>query len=135
MEIGGATLLADHNIEGQSMLLLGILATQGWLELAPIRIVSFSSVGLPPNSSDRAVSRFVQERQMILLTGNRNMREQDSLERTIQEENTPISLPVLTIGSPKRLDERPYREKCADRLVEIVVDIELYRGAGRLYIP
>jgi hypothetical protein len=57
------------------------------------------------------------------------------LERTIQEENTPTSLPVLTIGSTKRLGERRYREQCADRLVEIVVDIELYRGVGRLFIP
>jgi hypothetical protein len=129
------TLLADHNIEGQSMLLLGTLATQGWLEIVPIRIVSFRSVGLLPNSNDRAVWRFVQERQMILLTGNRNMRGQDSLERTIQEENTPTSLPVLTIGSTKRLDERRYREQCADRLVEILIDIEQYRGVGKLFIP
>jgi hypothetical protein len=135
VEVGGVTLLADHNMEGQSMLLLGTLATQGWLELMAIRILSFSNVGLLPNSNDRDVWRFVQQQEMILLTGNRNMKGQDSLEQTIQEENTPISLPVLTIGSTKRLDEPRYRERCAARLVEIVVDIELYRGVGRLFIP
>jgi hypothetical protein len=34
---------------------------------------------------------------MILLTGNRNLKDPDSLEQTIREENTPFSLPVITI--------------------------------------
>ena len=63
------------------------------------------------------------------------MRGPDSLEQTIREENTINSLPVITVGDVNRLDEKRYRDACATRLVEIVLDVERYRGAGRLYIP
>nr|WP_283763514.1 hypothetical protein [Roseofilum halophilum] len=48
---------------------------------------------------------------------------------------TSTSLPVVTIGDLERLDEFFYREQCIDRLLEIVLDIENYRGVGRLFIP
>jgi len=51
------------------------------------------------------------------------------------EENTPASLPVLTVGRVEHLRERAYRERCVVRLVEIGLDIEHYLGAGRLFIP
>jgi hypothetical protein len=41
------------------------------------------------------------------------------LEQTLREENTPTSLPILTIGSVNRLDEREYREECADWTLSI----------------
>jgi hypothetical protein len=63
--------LIDHNIEGQSLMLFGLLTTEGWLDLLPIRFVTFDQVQLPINSSDRVVWRFAQENQMILLTANR----------------------------------------------------------------
>jgi hypothetical protein len=129
------TILVDHDIEGHAVLLWSALEAAGWLELVAIDRATFADVGLPPNSSDRVIWRFARDRQLILLTGNRNMRGQDSLERTIREENTPTSLPVLTIGSPDRLEEQPYRHRCADRLFEIVVDIDQYLGSGRLFIP
>jgi len=54
----------------------------------------------------------------------------------MREENTPTSLPVITIGNIDRLfDEPNYRERCVNRLVEIAVDIEDYRGARRIFIP
>ena len=59
----------------------------------------------------------------------------DSLEQTIREENTTISLPVLTIGDFDRITERAYREDCAARLLEIAVYLDDYRGVGRLFIP
>jgi hypothetical protein len=31
--------------------------------------------------------------------------------------------------------EVDYREHCVERLIEIVVDIEQYKGVGRLFIP
>jgi hypothetical protein len=129
------TLLADHDVEGQVILLWGTLAAEGWLSLLPLQLVTFKDVGLPYDSHDRAVWRFSQARQMILITGNRSMQEPDSLEQTIREENTPSSLPVVTIATVSRLDERPYRERCARRLVEIVIYKERYLGAGRLFIP
>lgn len=56
---------------------------------------------------------------MALLTSNRNMQDDDSLEQTIRQENTSASLPVITIGNVQRLDEKSYRDRCIARLVEI----------------
>lgn len=128
-------ILVDHHLEGQAVLLRGTLAASGWLEILPLEIRTFHDVGLPVNSSDRVVWRFTQTRQMLLLTGNRSMKGLDSLEQTIREENTSAALPVLTISTVDRLDERIYREQCSQRLVEIVVDLEIYLGAGRIFIP
>jgi hypothetical protein len=129
------TLLADHNIEGQALLLWGTLGAAGWLELVPLRLVRFAEVELPHTSTDREVWRFAQANQMYLLTDNRNMEGGDSLEQTIRDENTELSLPVVTIGRVDRMAERPYREACAARLLEIVLYPADYVGAGRLFIP
>jgi hypothetical protein len=53
----------------------------------------------------------------------------------MREENTENSFPVLTIGNLDRLSEADYRERCVERLIEIVVEIDNYKGAGRLFIP
>ena len=131
----GVTILADHNLEGQAVLLWGTLASQGWIDLLPLRLVTLQEVGLPTHSTDRRIWRFAQERQMILLTANRSMQGADPVERTLREENTPTSLPVITIGGVERLEERAYREDCAIRLVEVVLGVDQFRGAGRIYIP
>ena len=45
----------------------------------------------------------------------------------MRQKNTPASLPVVTIGNIDRLMVEPnYRERCVDRLVDIVIDIEDY---------
>lgn len=129
------TVLVDHNMEGQAVLLWGALAAEGWLELVHPRLATFAEVGLSLDSSDRMVWRFAQAQRMLLLTDNRSMKGVDSLEQTIREESTPSTLPVLTIGNVGRLDEREYREHCARRLVEVVLDLEYYLGAGRVFIP
>ena len=41
------TVLVDHNIEGQAVLLWGTLVAEGWLELLPLRLATFAEVGLP----------------------------------------------------------------------------------------
>ncbi len=127
--------LVDYNLDGYALLFLGILAKQGWLELIPIRFLTFREVGLLMDSNDRIVWRYAQENQMMILTANRNMKGEDSLEQVIREENRVNSFPVLTIGSLPRLDEVDYRERCVERLLEIVLDIDNYKGAGRLFIP
>lgn len=129
------TVLVDLNMEGHAVLLWGTLAAEGWLDLVPLQLVTFPEVGLSFESSDRVVWRFAQSQRLLLLTDNRNMKGADSLEQTIREENTPSALPVLTMGSVGRLDEREYRERCAHRLAEIVLDLEYYLGSGRLFIP
>jgi len=129
------TILVDHDIEGQVLILWGVLAAEGWLDLCSLQLVTFALVGLPVDSSDRTVWRFAQAHGMLLLTHNRNMNGEDSLEQTIREENAPASLPVITIRRVERLRERSYRERCVIRLVEIGLEIEQYLGIGRIFIP
>lgn len=95
----------------------------------------FADIGLPIDSNDREIWRFAQKNQMILLTGNRRMREEDSLEQTLRDENTLISLPTLTIGNVDRMAEETYRERCAERLLEIVLALDNYLGTARIFIP
>jgi predicted nuclease of predicted toxin-antitoxin system len=115
-------VLVDHNLRGQSVVLAGSLAASGWLDLISIRFVLFEEVGLAINSDDRTVWCCAQSNEMILLTANRSMKGKDSLEQVMREENTPTSLPVVTIGN-------------INRLVDIIVEIEDYRGARRIFIP
>jgi hypothetical protein len=128
--------LIDHNLEGHAILLLGSITSQGWLDLFPIRFIFLEEAELPVNSSDRIVWRFAQANQMILLTANRRMKEKDSLEQVLREENTDRSLPVVTIGDAERvLNDLNYRELCVNRLLEIVLYIDNYRGSRRIFIP
>ena len=129
------TFLVDYNLDGYALLFLGILTKLGWLELVSIRFVTFREAGLLMDASDRLVWRYAQENQMMILTANRNMKGEDSLEQVMREENTADSFPVLTITDIDRLDEFDYRERCVERLVEIVLDVDNYMGVGRLFIP
>lgn len=128
-------ILVDHDIEGQVLTLWGTLTAAGWLTLFPLQLSTFAQIGLPVDSSDRMVWRTAQTQGMVLLTHNRNMEGDDSLEQTIREENTPTALPVVTIGRINRIRERAYRDRCAVRLVEIGLDIEKHLGTGRIFIP
>jgi hypothetical protein len=122
-------------MEGQAARLWETLAAEGWLAIFPLHLVTLADIDLPEDSNDRTVWRFCQENQMILLTGNRQMKGENSLEQTLREEKTETSLPVLTIGNLDRMSEREYREACAIRLMEIVFDLENCLGVSRLYIP
>lgn len=128
--------LVDHNFKGHARILLGSIASQGWLDVVPIRFVMFEEVGLSIDSSDRVVWRVAQENQMLLLTANRSMKDEDSLEQVMREENTQNSLPVVTIGNADRvLNDSSYRERCVDRIVEIAIYTANYMGARRVFIP
>lgn len=73
---------------------------------------------------------------MILLSANRSMKGEDSLEQVIREENTVDSLLVITIGDSDRfLADRVYRTRCVDRVLEILLDIENWMGVGHLFVP
>jgi hypothetical protein len=128
--------LIDHNLKGHARILLGSMAAQGWLDVVPIRFIMFEDVGLSIDSSDRVVWKVAQENQMILLTANRSMKDEDSLEQVMREENTQNSLPVVTIGNADRvLNDSSYRERCVDRIVEIAIYTVNYMGARRVFIP
>ncbi|MBO1351856.1 MAG: ACP S-malonyltransferase [Hormoscilla sp. GUM202] len=128
--------LIDHNIKRHAVLMYGMIVKQGWLNWEQINFITFAEMKLPIESNDRIVWRLAQSNQMILLTANRSSKGEDSLEQVLREENTPTSLPVLTIGNADRLlYEASYRERCVDRLMEIVLDIENYKGVTRIFIP
>jgi hypothetical protein len=128
--------LIDYNLQKYAAILLGKIANDGWLDLIPIRFLLFHDIDLPIDSDDRVVWRLSQEKQMILLTANRNMKGKDSLEQVLGEDNTIDSLPVVTIGNLDRFSkEASYRSRCADRIIDIVLNIEDYMGSGRIFIP
>jgi hypothetical protein len=127
--------LIDHNIEGQATWLWGTILAEGWLDWIEIQFITFEQVKLSIESSDLVVWRFAQENKMIVLTANRSMKGKDSLEEVIRNENKLDSLPVITLGSIDRIEERSYRERCAARLIEIAIDIENSMGVGRIFIP
>lgn len=129
-------LLVDHNLRGHSLLLAGSLTASGWLDLISIQFILFEDIGFAADVDDRTVWRCAQAHQMILLTANRSMKGENSLEQVMREESTSASLPVITIGNIDRvLSEPVYRDRCVNRLVEIIVDIADYRGARRIFIP
>lgn len=128
--------MIDHNLKGHALVFLGAIASQGWLDIVPIQFVTFGEMNLSIDSDDRVVWRFAQENQMILLTANRSMRGKDSLEQVMREENTSESLPVITVSNADRLlNDSEYRARCVESLLEIVLDIDTYLGARRIFIP
>jgi len=110
-------VLVDRNLEGYA-----------------IRFVMFADVGLEINSSDRLVWQVAQNHQMILLTANRSMKGLDSLLRNHSDSKHPgiIACPHDCV---ERLAERDYRERCSLRLFDIILNIDNFRGVGRLFIP
>jgi len=71
-----------------------------------------------------------------LFTGNRNDEGPDSLEATLRAHNQITSLPVITLGDAMRYNyHRAHAEAAAEGLMEILLDLDSRRGAGRLYVP
>ena len=127
--------LIDHNLKGHALVLFGAIASQGWLDIVPIQFVTFAEMDLSIDSDDRVVWQLARKNQMILLTANRSRKGKDSLEQVMREENTSASLPVVTIGNAERLlNDSEYRARCVERLIEIVLDIDSYRGTRRIFI-
>jgi hypothetical protein len=128
--------LIDHNLKGHALVFFGAIASQGWLDILPIRFVTFAEIELSIDSNDRVVWRLAQKNQMILLTANRSMKGKDSLEQVMREESIPTSLPVITVSNSERLlNDSEYRGRCVESLIEIVLNIDSYRGARRIFIP
>ncbi len=128
-------VLIDYNLEGDAQLLFASLVKDGWAELLKIEFVYFADLSLDPDSDDTTIWRFAQAQGMILLTYNRNKKDDTSLAATIERENTPTSLPVLTIANQSRIKELHYREETALQLAEKLMYLENYVGTGRIFIP
>lgn len=125
----------DHNIKGDAELLFALLVKDGWADLLELQFVDFSETPLQVTSDDTTIWRYPQTHGMLLLTYNRNDEDETSLSATIRRANTPVALPVMTVANPLRLKELGYRRAVAERMAEILVYLENYLGAGRLFIP
>ncbi len=132
-------MLADINVGAHQDALLSIWTSDYWRDLwisLGLTVESFANLGLSYDSSDAAIWRTCQSQELVLITANRNERGPDSLEATIRSEAQPESLPIVTIGDPDRLlRDRLYAEKVAERLLEKLIAIDDFRGAGRVYVP
>jgi hypothetical protein len=132
-------ILADHNIVGHVRALVTVLRSEPWAifwESLALELYTFPQLGLTPRTPDDELWRVCQREQTILLTANRNHEGADSLEAVIRTESRPDSLPVFTIANPRLLfHSREYADRVAERLLGYLVDIDRYRGTGRLYLP
>jgi hypothetical protein len=132
-------ILADLNVEGQVAILLqrwqGPFWREVWVALN-LRVETFETLSLALNATDAAIWRACQDRQIVLITGNRNSQGPESLEAVIRQHNTPASLPVFTLANPDRVAKsKGYAERVAERLLEYLLEIDQVRGTGRLYVP
>ena len=136
-------ILSDQNCEGHARAIFDMVTYRGYLEWIPMELKRFDEVGLRRKADDETVWRFCQENSYLLLTDNRTGDDgQISLELTIRRLVTSESLRatlawrVITIGNVGRVLARPeYCKRCADKLAEIVFELEKYKGITRLYIP
>lgn len=132
-------ILADVNCEGYVRLLAELLQAQSRRELwdaLRFEVFEFSDLHLDVTTSDRIVWLRCQTDELVLITANRNARDDDSLQAVIEELNDARSLPVMTISKPRRLErDAVYANHTADRLLEYLFDVDNYYGTGRLFLP
>jgi hypothetical protein len=132
-------ILADNNDEGHVNLLLQIIQASSWRDVwteMAVTVHSFESLGVPRDALDSILWETCQRHDIVLITANRNKLGDASLETTIQQRNTSSSLPVFTLANPERiLRDRNYAEIVAEQVLERLLDIDTYRGTGRIYLP
>ena len=133
------TLLVDANLDGHAELFDMRLRTDTWREVRDqldIQFLHFEQAGLDRTAKDDAVWRHCQQKGYYLLTANRNLEAEDSLEATIRRESTAESLPVLTLADADRIyQSAAYLDEVVESLLEYLLDEASYRGTGRLFLP
>jgi hypothetical protein len=132
-------IISDMNIKGHVGRLVDLIHATFWIDYwnrLGLVLETFDGIGLENETPDNEVWRTCQREQVVLITANRNNDGPDSLEATILAESTEVSLPVLTLADADRVLQRAdYAERVVARLFEYLIDIDLYRGTGRLYLP
>jgi hypothetical protein len=131
-------ILTDNDVVGAVRVFRRILVSPEWVGLAAtlaIEFIELKDIDLPADAPDGVVWLRSQEVGALLITGNRSSGE-GSLDQTIAAQGRPASLPVLTIGDPRRVIRDPaYARECVLSLLDFVDRIETLRGTGRLFIP
>jgi hypothetical protein len=132
-------IMADINVKGQMRMLLYILESDGWKEIwtsLNLSVQTFADLGLSRDAPDSQIWHTCQREDIILLTNNRNADGPDSLEETIRLHNKLDSLPVFTFADSEKIRQcREYAEEAVESLLEYLLDIDGFRGTGRLFLP
>jgi hypothetical protein len=132
-------ILGDVNIQAHVQFLVGVWESDAWREVwhsLGLRLITDRDLDLPLDVSDVILWQRCQQEEVVLLTANRNADGPDSLEATLRRQNTPKSLPVFTLADAEHLRRsREYADRVAERLLGYLLDIDNYRGTGRLYLP
>ena len=132
-------LMADANIQGQVEYLVQRMQADAWTDFwqaLGLILYRFEDVGLSTSATDLEVWNVCQAEQLILITDNRNLDSEDSLEATIRRNNTPESLPVFTIADMNQFrTNNSYVERVVEALYDYLLTIDDVRGTGRLYLP
>lgn len=125
-------IMADNDSRGQLAVLRALLESNAYRELwrkVEFPFVEFESLGLLETASDVDVWRACQEREIILITGNRNAETPEALESTIRAYNDLSCLPVITIANPRRvMKSKAYAQKVVERLLQYLLDLDNYRA-------
>ena len=129
------TVLLDRDLDGEDKYFEAGMKETGWDRLLTISFKRFRDFAIPDNETDREVWRFVQHQGFLLITNNRNRDDDTSLQATMERENTPESLPIITISRKEDLKQSEYRQEVITRLADIIIYLDDYRGAGRLFAP
>ena len=132
-------VLSDNDVRGAVSVLCLICESEDWVTLSreiDVQFRELEDMNLADNSTDREIWRFCQENNILLITGDRSENDgEHSLGQIIRRFGGSNSLPVVTIGDPKRIvNDRDYAESCAARLLDYLLDIDGLRGTGRLYL-
>ncbi len=132
-------LLVDANLDGHAQLIDRRLRGDTWREVREyldIQFLTFEDAGVDRTATDDVVWRTCQQEGYYLLTANRNLESEDSLEATIRREGAADSLPVFTLADGDRLyQSAAYLDEVVESLLEYLLDAPNCRGAGRLYLP
>jgi hypothetical protein len=139
LSTGMLRIMSDNDVLGQVSRLVDMCQSAEWVdfwrELGCV-VYTFNQLGLAAEASDFAVWEACQANDVLLITANRNAIDPDSLELAIRQRNRAGSLPVLTFADADRvLLDGEYANSVVERLFEILLDIDLLRGTGRLFLP
>ncbi len=128
--------LSDENCSGQALAIFAELKRLGYIELLELELITWEMSGLRKGTKDEVIWHHCQDQGYLLLTGNRTGSDGNkSLEFVIRRLVAPSSLPVLTISDLKRVTRnRQYCIECAQRLADIVFELEIYYGVTRLFL-
>src|SRR5438128_8863485 len=132
-------ILADVNVIGQVAYVVERMQQEPWTEFwweLGLTLYEFEDVGLNPTCTDVEIWQRCQERELILITDNRNDNSADSMVAAIRNFNTPTALPVFTIADlGKFAMDPPYMERVVRTVYDYLLRVDELRWAGRLFLP